>query len=71
MAQEDPLVLLTLAEAAEWAGVTPRTVRSWVDRGHIRARRLGPKLLRIDRATLEAFAREIPGPPSGARRRSA
>ncbi|AVP41703.1 HTH binding domain protein [Mycobacterium phage Batiatus] len=48
--------LLTMQQAATYLGVTDRTVRNYVARGLIPARRLGPKLLRIRIEDLQEFA---------------
>lgn len=53
-APTDPL--LTLQQAATRLSVTDRTIRNYVARGLIPAQRVGPKLLRIRQADLDAFA---------------
>lgn len=48
-------------EAAEYLGVTDRTVRNYVARGLLPAHRVtGSRLIRIDRADLDALLRPIP-----------
>jgi excisionase family DNA binding protein len=47
--------LIGLSEVAERCGVHYRTVRRWIDQGHITAVRVGPKLLKVDAAELNAF----------------
>ncbi len=44
--------LVTLANAAELLDCSPDTVRRMVARGEIRARRVGPRLLRVETASL-------------------
>lgn len=51
---------LTLEQAAERLAVSPRTIRRLVASGHVRAYRIGGRLLRIDPASLEASLRPIP-----------
>jgi len=48
--------MMTPAEAARWIKIKPETIREWVRRGELRAYRRG-KLIRIQRADLEAFLR--------------
>jgi excisionase family DNA binding protein len=52
--------LVSLAEAAEWAGVCERTLRRRIADGTLTAYRLGPRLIRIDLTELGALLREIP-----------
>lgn len=52
---------LTQAEAAELLGVTDRTIRVYISRGTLRAHRVrGSRLIRIDRADVEALLTPIP-----------
>lgn len=51
---------LTQAEAAEYLKVTDRTLRRMVAAGDLPAYRLGPRLLRIDQADLDALLRRVP-----------
>lgn len=46
--------LMSLTSAARYAMVSRTTIRRWIDAG-LPAHRVGPKLLRIDRAELDAF----------------
>lgn len=49
------------AEAADYLGVTDRTLRNYVRRGVIRAYRVrGSRLIRYDQAELDAALRPIP-----------
>lgn len=47
-------------EAAEYLGITDRTLRRMIAAGKLPAYRLGPRLLRIDVADLDALLRPVP-----------
>lgn len=52
---------LSQADAAAYLGVTDRTIRNYVSRGFLPARRVsGSRLVRIDRADLDNLLRPIP-----------
>lgn len=51
--------LLTQAEAADYLGVTTRTVRQYVADGVLPAYRLGSKHLRYDQAEVDALLRLV------------
>lgn len=52
---------LSQAEAAEYLGVTDRTIRNYIARGQLRAHRpRGSRLIRIDLHELEDLLRPIP-----------
>lgn len=52
---------LNQADAADYIGVTERTIRNYVSRGAIRAHRIkGSRLIRFDRHELDAALRPIP-----------
>lgn len=56
-----PRRLLSQAQAAEYLGVTDRTIRNYVARGDLRAYRVrGSRLVRIDLAELDTLLRPIP-----------
>lgn len=52
--------LISLTEAAQRVGVAPNTLRRWVAQGLVPARRVGPRLIRIDPADLADLVRVIP-----------
>lgn len=52
--------LLSQAQAAEYLGVTDRTIRNYVSRGVLPAYRVGGRVVRIDRGDLDAMLRRIP-----------
>jgi excisionase family DNA binding protein len=47
-------------EAAEYAGVCVRTIRRRILDGSLPAHRMGPRLLRIDRADLDRLFQRVP-----------
>ena len=49
----------SIAETAEFLGVSTKTVRSWIAEGRLKAVRLGPRLTRVDKASVEALMRPI------------
>jgi excisionase family DNA binding protein len=51
---------ISLESAAEWLDCSPRTVRRYIAEGRLTAYRIGPRLLRIDVAELEALMRKVP-----------
>ena len=55
-----PRRLASLAEAANYAAVNPRTIRRRVADGTLTGYRMGPRLLRIDLNELDDFIRPIP-----------
>ncbi|MFE3758014.1 excisionase family DNA-binding protein [Nocardia tengchongensis] len=59
--------LMSLREAAALAQVDIKTIRRWIDRGHLVAYRMGPRLLRVERSELLAVGRPVPvSVPGGA-----
>lgn len=53
-------------EAAEYIGVTDRTIRNYISRGDLAGHRVrGSRLVRIDRADLDALLRPIPSAGGG------
>jgi len=49
----------TIQQAADWAGVNEKTVRRWIAEGRLKAMRIGPKLIRVERESLLALAKPI------------
>ncbi|MBE7195957.1 MAG: helix-turn-helix domain-containing protein [Gordonia polyisoprenivorans] len=53
--------LESLPSAAEYAGVSVRTLRRYIADGRVRAYRVGPRLIKVDLADLDAMLRPIGG----------
>lgn len=49
----------SIQQAATWLGVDPKTVRRYIAQGRIKAVRVGPKLIRIERESLLALATPV------------
>ena len=52
--------LLSIAQAASYAGVHERTMRAWVTQGKLRRYKAG-RVLRVERAELQAYLARGPG----------
>lgn len=50
---------IKLREAAEWYGVSERTLRRRIAEGRLRAYRIGPRAIRVSVEDLEAMAKPI------------
>lgn len=50
----------SLEQSATYLDVTVKTVRRWIAEGRLPAYRLGDRLLKVDIADLDAFARRVP-----------
>jgi excisionase family DNA binding protein len=57
--QVSPPRRVGLREAADYAGVHTHTVRRWIAAGRLRAYRVGPRLIRVDLADLDAIMRPV------------
>lgn len=62
MQQVTPEALVSLAVGAERKGVSVKTVRRWITEGRLPAERLGPRLIRIKVADLDAVGEEVDPP---------
>lgn len=51
--------LASMADAAEYLGVTRRTLYTWVHDGRLQAYRLGPMLIRVDLDELDQLLKPI------------
>ncbi|MEV6098654.1 helix-turn-helix domain-containing protein [Nocardia sp. NPDC051981] len=51
--------LMSLRDAAAFAQVDIKTIRRWIDGGHLTAYRMGPRLLRVERSELLAVAKPV------------
>ena len=49
----------TIQQAAAWLAVDPKTVRRYIAQGRIKAMRVGPRLIRIERESLLKLAEPI------------
>jgi excisionase family DNA binding protein len=47
-------------DAATYARVSSRTIRRWIADGKLPARRVGPRLLQVNRAELDKLIRPVP-----------
>lgn len=53
--------LIGLSEAADRCGVHYRTIRRWIAAGQLKAVRVGPRLLKVDAAQLDAMMQPLGG----------
>lgn len=51
----------TIRQAAEHLNVDIKTIRRWIAAGHLRAARVGPRLIRLDRESVLALAQPVGG----------
>jgi excisionase family DNA binding protein len=55
-----PLPLLpSVKQAANYVGVDPKTVRRWISQGRLSAKRIGPRLIRLDRDEVLQLGRPV------------
>jgi hypothetical protein len=52
---------ISVQGCAELYGVNPKTIRRWIALGLVEARRFGPKLIRVDAASVERMATPLAG----------
>jgi excisionase family DNA binding protein len=52
---------MTIRQAAEYHQVDEKTIRRWIQAGRIRAQRVGPRLLRLDRDSVINIGRRAGG----------
>jgi len=52
--------LESIAGAAEYVGCNSRTIRRYIAAGKLTGYRMGPRLIRVDLAELDALLRPIP-----------
>jgi excisionase family DNA binding protein len=58
-----PLPLLpSVKQAANYVGVDPKTVRRWISQGRLSAKRIGPRLIRLDRDEVLQLGRPVGAP---------
>lgn len=50
---------VSIADAANELGVSTRTIRNYIAEGRLKADRLGPRLIRVRRESIEALLRPI------------
>lgn len=58
---------ITQAEAADYLGVTDRTIRNLIARGQLTGYRLGARAIRLDLAEVDACLKPIPTVAGGGR----
>lgn len=51
---------ISIAEAADYLGVSTKTIRRYIAAGRLTGYRTGPRLLRVDKTELDALLRPIP-----------
>jgi excisionase family DNA binding protein len=50
---------LSIQETADYLGICSKTVRRYIAEGRLKAVRIGPRLIRVERDSLEALMRPI------------
>jgi len=58
--------LVTLTEAASYAGISTKTIRRRIADGSLAGYRMGPRLIRVDLNEVDALLRPIPSARGGA-----
>jgi len=49
----------TVQDAADYYGVSTQTIRKWIANGQLRAKRVGPRFIRVDMQSLADFGRRL------------
>ena len=49
----------SIRQAANYFGVDRKTIRRWITQGRLMANRLGPRLIRLDRAEVLQLGRPV------------
>ncbi|MBI3217603.1 MAG: helix-turn-helix domain-containing protein [Mycobacterium sp.] len=52
---------LSIQQTADHLGVDPKTVRRYIAQGRLKAVRIGPRLIRVERASIVALVKPIGG----------
>ena len=52
--------LESIPNAAEYVGVSSKTIRRWISAGALTGYRMGPRLIRVDLVEVDAMLRPIP-----------
>ena len=50
---------VTIKDAAEYCQCSTKTIRRWITLGHIEAQRFGPRLIRVNTASLDNLGRSL------------
>lgn len=53
--------MLSMTETADLLGLSERTVRRYIASGQLRAHRLGPRMIRVERESVAGLLRPIGG----------
>lgn len=53
--------MLSMSETAHVLGLSERTVRRYIASGQLRAHRLGPRMIRVERESVSGLLRPIGG----------
>lgn len=51
--------MISITETAEFLGVSTKTVRRYIADGKLSAVRMGPRLIRVDKSSIQALMRPI------------
>jgi excisionase family DNA binding protein len=58
-----PRHLVTISEAALRLSVSPRTIHRYIASGRLRAKRVGPRMLRVELADVDGLVRPVAAAP--------